>query len=141
MGRVTVSRLSATGVYGAACSVESWADAPIERVVLRDVSMEFTGGGTRKQAEQPVKAPGIDPRPLPCWALYARNVRRLELENVRLSLEKPDQRPALRAEGVEHLALDGVRLPEAPQSGEILKRLGTGQLAVRDVLPCPGSDE
>ena len=34
-GEITVDRLSATGVYRAAGSVESWTDEPIERFVLR----------------------------------------------------------------------------------------------------------
>src|SRR5262249_31450574 len=42
---VTVSGLDATGVYRAAFSAESWADAPITNVVLRGVRAEFTGGG------------------------------------------------------------------------------------------------
>ena len=40
-GRVWIDRLTATGVNLAAASLESWAEAPIERFSLRDVSMEF----------------------------------------------------------------------------------------------------
>ena len=111
VGRVTVDGLKATGAYRAAMSVEGWATEPIGRVSLRDVDVEFTGGGTEEQAAMQVKSPGVDARPLPAWGLYARNVKRLDLENVRLAVEKDDARPAVIAEDVETLAVDQLRLP------------------------------
>jgi hypothetical protein len=46
---MSVERLSATGINLAA-SVESWAGSRIERAVLRDVALEYAGGGTAEQA-------------------------------------------------------------------------------------------
>lgn len=109
VGRVTVERLSATGVYRAAASVEGWSDAPITNVVFRDVKIEFAGGGQAGQARQPVKGPGVDARPLPAWGFYARNVERLTLEDVRLALANDDFRPALLADGVQRLDLDNFK--------------------------------
>jgi polygalacturonase len=111
VGRVTVNGLRATDVYRAALSVESWADAPITNVVLRDVQAEFAGGGKAWPQEQTVKGPGVDARPLPAWGLYARNVQTLTLEDVRFSLASDDSRPVLHAEGVERLTLDNFRYP------------------------------
>jgi hypothetical protein len=111
VGRVTVDGLKATGAYRAAMSVEGWASEPIGRVSLRDVEVEFTGGGTAEQAAAQVKSPRVDARPLPAWGLYARNVKQLDLENVRLGAEKDDARPAVIAEDVETLAVDQLRLP------------------------------
>jgi polygalacturonase len=112
-GRVTVSRVKATGVYFAAASVESWAEKPWEDVTFRDVQIEFSGGGKREEARQPVAAPGNDCRPLPAWGFYLRNVRLLTLDRVRLSCRKDDLRPALVADGVERLMLRDVPLPQA----------------------------
>jgi hypothetical protein len=111
VGRVTIDRLTATGVYRAAASIECWADTPIEHVTLRNVAMEFTGGGTAEQANQTVRSPGVDARPLPAWGLYARNVKTLELQDVRLGLEKEDARPPIIAERVGTLDVDGLKLP------------------------------
>lgn len=110
-GSVTVTRMSATGVYRAACSFESWAETPIERVVLRDVSIEHAGGGTREQAAMALKSPPVDARPLPAWGLYARNVKRLELDNVRLRCATKDLRPLIACEGLEQLALHDTYVP------------------------------
>lgn len=117
VGRVVISGLNATGIYRAAFSAESWADAPLTNVVLRHARLEFTGGGTAEQARQPAKTPGVDARPLPAWGIYARNVENLSLEDVRLSLVHDDTRPALFVESVRHLVLDQVRWP-TPSAGQ-----------------------
>jgi hypothetical protein len=112
VGRITVAGLNATGVYRSALSIESWADAPITNVVIRDASIEFLGGGRIEQGTQSVKGPGVDARPLPAWGIYARNVDRLSLEDVRLSLATDDMRPVVLADGVQHLTLDALKYPE-----------------------------
>ena len=114
IGRVVVSGLNATGVYRSALSAESWADEPITNVVLRNLQVEFAGGGKAWTAGQVVRGPNVDARPLPAWGLFARKVGRLTLEDVRFSLAAEDGRPVIHAEGVEHLSLDHVRFPSVP---------------------------
>jgi hypothetical protein len=114
VGRVTVSGLNATGVYRAAISVESWAETPITNVVLRDVQVEYAGGRTAWAPEQVVEGPGVDARPLPAWGIYARNVEALTLEDVRLSLTSDDLRPAIIADRVDRLSLDGFKFTLVP---------------------------
>lgn len=106
VGKITISGLEATGVYRAAMSIESWADAPITNVVMRNAHIEFAGGGKAELAKQPVKGPGVDAKPLPAWGLYARNVQHITLEDVRLSTAQPDLRPVIFAEKVGKLTLD-----------------------------------
>jgi len=110
VGRVTINGLRATDVYRSAFSAESWADAPITNVVLRGVQVEYTGGGKASQAGQIVKGPGVDARPLPAWGLYARNVERLTLEDVRFSLAADDLRPVIHADRVERLNLKWIQV-------------------------------
>jgi hypothetical protein len=114
VGKVVVSGLAATGVYRSAFSVESWADEPVTNVVLRNVHVEFTGGGKPWPADQSVQSPGVDARPLPAWGLYARHVERLTLEDVRLSLASDDTRPVVHAERVQQLTLDSLRFQVVP---------------------------
>jgi hypothetical protein len=114
VGRVTVSGLQARGIYGSGISVESWADAPITNMVLRDVQVEYTGGGQAWPPGQLVKSPGVDARPVPAWGLYARHVQTLTLQDVRLSLSADDSRPVLQADGVERLELDGFNFTRVP---------------------------
>jgi len=108
-GNIVVNRVTATGAYRAASSVESWAQTAFTKVVFRDVTIEYTGGGTKEQASMSVKSPGVDARPLPAWGFYARNVDALEFDNVRLRCEKDDVRPVLICDSVKRLTLDGFR--------------------------------
>jgi hypothetical protein len=112
-GEVVIERLSASGAYRTAASIESWDEAPLKRAVLRDVSIEFEGGGTTEQALMEIKQPPTDARPLPVWGLFARHVNELVLENVRLSYAREDARPPLRLEDVERAQIDELRYPAA----------------------------
>ncbi len=111
VGRITISGLTATGVYRSALSVESWSDLPITNVVFRNANIEFDGGGKAEQARQVVKGPGVDARPLPAWGLYARNVENLVLQDVRFNLARPDSRPAVVTENVANLQTENFYYP------------------------------
>lgn len=111
VGRISIAGLTATGVYRSALSIESWAEGPITNVVVRNATVEFEGGGTAEQAKREVKGPGVDARPLPSWAVYARNVEHLTLEDVRFSFRQKDQRPVILTEGVRDFVTDAVKFP------------------------------
>ena len=128
VGKVTVSGLDATGVYASALSAESWADEPITNVVLRNVQVEFAGGGTAAQAQQLVKGPGVDARSLPAWGLYARHVQALTLEDVRFSLASDDFRPVVHADQVQQLKLDGLRFTRVPGVRESIVTTNVGAM-------------
>jgi polygalacturonase len=125
--RITVTRVTATGVYRAACSVESWADAPFQNVTFRDVDIEFEGGGAPGKVPAQVKAPGVDARPLPAWGFYARNVENLMFEDFRLTCTKPDRRPVMICEDVNQLTLNEFRFTRCKDVNEplVLNRVRT----------------
>jgi hypothetical protein len=123
IGQVSIDRMTATGAYRAAASIESWGDEPIGRVDLRDCTLEFTGGGTEQQAATEVRSPGVDARPLPAWGIYARHVAALNLANVRLTLEAADARPAMIFEGVERLGLEGVTYPGEGSAAPVMREV------------------
>ncbi|MFO0927601.1 MAG: glycosyl hydrolase family 28-related protein [Gemmataceae bacterium] len=111
-GHITVTRLSASRVNQAACSFESWAETAIERVSLRDVSIEYEGKPPAKLPAA-IREPGAEARPLPAWGLYARRVNHLDLDNVRLRHADDESRTVLLADGVKRLTLRDVPLPRA----------------------------
>jgi len=111
-GTVTVDRITATGVYRAAASVESWAETPFDNVTFRDVTISYKGGGKREKGKEEVKSPGVDARALPAWGFYARNVRNLMFDNVRLRYEEEDLRTVMICSGVERLTLEDFSFPQ-----------------------------
>lgn len=78
-----------------------------------------------------MKGPGVDARPLPAWGVYARNVRQLTLEDVRLSLEKEDMRPVVMAEDVGTLTLDNVKFTGDPAVPKPLQTTNVGEIVLR----------
>jgi hypothetical protein len=132
-GSIIADRVTATGVYRAAPSVESWAETGFANVVFRDVTIEYKGGGTLEDARRAVKSPGTDARPLPAWGFYARNVQNLRFDNVRLRFEKEDLRPVLICTGVERLMLDGFKFPLVPRAAEVMVLNDTNDVQLHDV--------
>lgn len=137
VGSVVISGLTATGIYRAGLSIESWSEVPITNVVVRDVHLGFRGAGASAAPAGPLKPPGVDARPLPAWGIYARNVETLSLEDVRLSVDGPDARPAIEAEAVRTLTLDGVRVPPPSTNRPVLVLTGVGELRRRNGAPEP----
>jgi hypothetical protein len=132
-GNIIVDRVTATGVYRAASSVESWAETGFTNVVFRDVTIEYKGGGTLEDERMEIKSPGVDARPLPAWGFYTRNVQNLQLDNVRLRFEKEDLRPVLICTGVDQLVLDGFKFPLVPQAPEAMVLNDTNNVQLHDV--------
>lgn len=133
--RITVTRVTATGVYRAACSVESWAESPFKNVTFRDVDIEFEGGGTPAKVAAQVKAPGVDARPLPAWGFYARHVENLTFEDFRMACVKPDKRPVMICDDVNQLTLDTFRFTRYKDVNEpvILNRVPNVHLLNTDL--------
>ncbi len=131
-GNIIVNRVTATGVYRAASSVESWAQTPFKNVVFRDVTIEYKGGGTRKQANMSVKSPGVDARPLPAWGFYARNVDNLQFDNVRLRFAKEDLRPVLLCDDVRRLTLNDLKFPHSAEAANLMALNNVKELEVKE---------
>jgi hypothetical protein len=109
---IIITDLTATGVYRAAASVESWCETACGRVVFRDVGIEYEGGGSAEQAKASPQKPGVDARPLPVWGFYAKNARDITLENVNLYCAREDPRPVVFCQDLDRLVLDDVHFPE-----------------------------
>lgn len=132
IGRVVVDGLKATGVYRSALSVESWAVEPARDVVIRDAQIEFAGGGKAEDADKKVTGPHVDSIPPPAWAVYARNVEKLTLEDIRVSVAEKDDRPVIFADKVGTLTVDNFRFNENPNVTQTVRTNQVGTLELRD---------
>jgi hypothetical protein len=132
-GRIAMNRMTATGVYQAAASIESWAEEPLEKMTLRDVNFEFRGGGRVEQLQLPIHQAEQDARVLPVWGLYVRKVKVLELQDVRLNLIETDARPAFMAEDVGRIELDAFKTPRSDTQQFSLSKVQEVNLSETDV--------
>ncbi len=118
VGKVIINGLWATGVYRSAMSFESWSDEMIGKIELRDVQVEYSGDETNSTMAKPVSAPHVDVRPLPAWGIYARNVKNLSIEDVRITVATNDARPVFSADHVDRLELNGFKFTRVPGINE-----------------------
>jgi hypothetical protein len=72
------------------------ADNKISNVSLSNVILNVLGGGKKVETVLPDSKdyPESSKFVLPCYGLYAKNVKGLNLTNVNYKTEKPDERPA-----------------------------------------------
>lgn len=102
------------GETHSAICIEGVEGFPVEDISLRDISLTVAGGGTPEEArgvDYPV-CDGCYPEYFlagtpPAHALFARQVRGLEVENLRVECLSPDARPAVLLDKVEHYRLAG----------------------------------
>lgn len=94
---------------------------PVENVQLKNVSIVYKGGGTKKHSEIQVPYPeDYSPRHLgirPAYGFFLRHIKDIAFHNVSVDYEKPDLRPALVEQDVD---------------GLLLKNFHTGQSADND---------
>jgi polygalacturonase len=90
---------------------------PIEDVKISDVYLHQVGGGDAGMARvQPPEREKEYPEPtmfgaMPATGFFVRHVRNLEMSNVEIAAEQPDQRPAFALVDVEGADLFRVRVP------------------------------
>jgi hypothetical protein len=96
----------------------------LENISLTDVHASFAGGGTAEEAR--AEAPDVAGEYFelgtpPAYGVYARNVRGLTLNNLRLETTQPDLRPAVVFEQVHDAAINGLSVQGTPQAEALLR--------------------
>ena len=132
--RILISNVIATGIEPmSGIQITGLPGQPIEGVRLENIWLVFQGGGTKEDATREPKELGTgypEPRNLgamPAYGLFARHVRDLDLENIRVSFEQEDLRPAIMCVDVDGLEIDNFKAQLAdgvpPARFEEVKRL------------------
>ncbi len=130
--RLTFERITATNVYSSAVSLESWADAPIGDVTIRQLKVEYTPDavidprlGRKPAVQDPIHKPGVGVwnRKLPVWGLYGRDIQRLRLDDVTLETsDSRDSRPVILTDNVEELTVDNLHHSPLPPTAKAIER-------------------
>ncbi|MFO7791199.1 MAG: glycosyl hydrolase family 28 protein, partial [Bacteroidales bacterium] len=118
---IMIKNIIATGIGNVGCSVVGLPEHKIENIKLKDLSIQYDGGGkkdwvTREVPENREDYPEFNMfGPLPAYGFYCRHVQNLELSDLSLSYKKDEPRPALYLENVENYDMNDLKLSE-PQS-------------------------
>ena len=112
-------------------SITGLPDNPVENVTLENISISYEGGGSKQVAYVGIDSLSKVPEQageypefsmfgeLPCWGLYLRHVKGIQLKNVKLQYKKEDFRPAIVADDVQRLQIEGLQIPAA-QSAPVI---------------------
>ena len=99
---VTIRNVSAKNIGMIGMLINGVPGHPVESLTLENIQLELPGGGTTEDAERELaEKEGTYPefdmfgKTMPAYGIYARHVRGITLNNVRMSLVKPDGRPAV----------------------------------------------
>ncbi|SMC58397.1 glycoside hydrolase family 28 protein [Pedobacter africanus] len=123
-------------------------DHYLENISFTDVQVNYAGGGTLAQAnkrEVPKVAAeyfGVwdtAPGGPPAYGMYARNVKGLTLQNVRLEFEQNDSRPAVVLDNVQDAAFNGLNLKGSMEAESLLRITNSKDIlftATRILAPC-----
>ena len=96
----------------------------LENISFQDVHVTYEGGGTAAEAHREVpKLAGeyFEIGTPPAYAIYARNVRGLSLNNVRFEVQTPDLRPALIFENVSDAAVSALSAESDSKAESLLR--------------------
>jgi hypothetical protein len=99
--------------------------ATMENVSLDNIHLVFGGGGTaedgaRRELPQ-VAGEYFMLGPMPAYGLYARGVRGLTLQNIRLQVSTPDLRPAVILDHVQDVTINGLNVEGNPGAESALR--------------------
>ncbi|HZQ43503.1 MAG TPA: glycosyl hydrolase family 28 protein [Acidobacteriaceae bacterium] len=108
--------------------------ATMENVSMSDIHLTFGGGGTAEDAarrELPEFAGEYFMLgPIPAYGIYARGVRGLTLQNIRLQTATADLRPAVIFDHVTDAALSGLSVTADPGAESALRFMSSKQVLV-----------
>jgi hypothetical protein len=127
VGRIIVNNLTALGAGKIPIYVSAPRDDPAKSIILNNVRVTFAGGGDEVQSQ----GQGFSPFSiLQAYGVYARNVKSLELNDVRVGFAQTDLRPALFGEGIGTLDLDRFQPQRATGGAPSIQAAGINRLVL-----------
>ena len=113
----------------------------VEDVLLKDIRISFSGGGTAEDADV-IVAEDVARYPeqfffgvLPSYGLYARHAKGVTLDNVKFELETSDLRPAIVCDDVENLELSGFEADGNLEAKSLIRLQQTRKAFIRGSGP------
>ena len=100
-------------------------DSIMENISFSDIHLTFGGGGTAEDGARrdlpQVAGEYFALGPMPAYGFYARNVKGLTLQNIRLQVATPDLRPAFILDHVQDAAINGLNIEGNPAAESALR--------------------
>jgi hypothetical protein len=116
------------GEKNSCITLNAMGDYYLENISFTDVHVKYTGGGTAEQAAKVVPNEAAEyfgvwnnpPGGPPAYGMYARNVKGLTLQNVRLEYHEPDARSAIILDNVQDASINNLSV-KGNESSAVLR--------------------
>jgi polygalacturonase len=130
-------------------AIAGLSDNYITDVKLKNITIVYPGGGNPHYARCEATPEGLANIPemersypefsqfkeLPAWAFFVRHAKNITFENVKVTAEKPDYRPAFVFDNVHGASLNGVTFiePNADKKQQLYHHRSTGVTVVGNI--------
>ncbi|MFV0338931.1 MAG: glycoside hydrolase family 28 protein, partial [Chthoniobacterales bacterium] len=120
--------------YGA--SITGIPGLPVENIQLRNINLEFIGGGVAEDSFRPLpeEEEGYPYGPafgiLPAYGFFIRHAKNIFLENLRLRTAQEDERPVLLCSDVDDLEIKGLQASGSMRAPESIRVVDTRNLTI-----------
>lgn len=108
--RIIIDNVVVSGAHHEYASIiAGLAESPVEDVRLSNIRIHYKGGGTREDAlREPPENEKNYPEPsmfgvIPAYGFYVRHAKGITFDNVQVSFEKEDLRPAFLLDDVQNI--------------------------------------
>jgi len=138
---VRISNVVATGADTLGCSITGLPGHPVENIHLSDISITFKGGGTVADAQVNVpELPAHYPEStmfgkLPAYGFYVRHAKNISMQNINLTFENEDQRPALVCDDVHGMNINGFYAQGVPKTPELIRLVDSKDVFITNSRP------
>jgi polygalacturonase len=126
LAEATVTSTANPGEKHSCITLNCVGGATMENITLDNINITFGGGGTAEDAARrdlpQIAGEYFMMGPMPAYGLYARGVKGLTLQNIRLQVASPDLRPAVIFDHVQDVAINGLNV-QANASAESALRI------------------
>jgi polygalacturonase len=123
------------------CSVTGIKDFPVKNIVLKNINLQFVGGGTADDSyrEIPENETGYPSGRMfgriPAYGFFIRHAKNVTLSNVFLRFDKEDHRPAVLCDEVDQLEIKGLRASGTMNSPELIRLVNTQGVIISESKP------
>lgn len=120
--------------YG--CSITGLKTAFVENIVLRNINLSFEGGKLADASERIIPEQekaypnGLTFGTLPAYGIYIRNARNLILDNIQLSFQNEDQRPAIFCDNVDFVKINGLRVQSTQKTASLIRLVDAKEVSI-----------
>lgn len=121
--RIIIENVVVSGAHHEyASTIAGLAESPVEDVRLSNIRIHYNGGGTKADADRKVPENEKNyPEPsmfgvTPAWAFYLRHVNGITFENVDVSFEKDETRPAFFLDDAKDVEIVGANAEQLPRA-------------------------